>query len=114
MKYGMDEYEKAIVPVKESLFKKHVGGDVLELGIGTGPNLQYYKRFSTKAIRYGTMHFETHGRSPLVAMPPTPTPRGRYAARVTGLDPNAEMLEYARKEAARWRVPRILGGPPTS
>lgn len=45
---GMQDYERAIAPFKRSLFQKvkstaKAGGTrVLELGMGTGPNLAYY------------------------------------------------------------------------
>lgn len=42
----MKNYEKAIAPVKRQLFVDHLptssGARILELGIGTGPNLQYF------------------------------------------------------------------------
>ena len=44
MATGMREYEEGLAPVKRQLFGKvpFSGAHVLEIGMGTGPNLQYY------------------------------------------------------------------------
>ena len=50
MAHGMSGYEAEIVPVKERVFS-HISSqqaslgrpvDVIDIGIGTGPNLEYY------------------------------------------------------------------------
>lgn len=40
----MEQYEAEIAPLKRQLFSAAVvpGNEVLELGMGTGPNLKYY------------------------------------------------------------------------
>jgi len=44
MEYGMDSYENEMAERKAALFSGHVsqGDRILELGLGTGPNLKFY------------------------------------------------------------------------
>lgn len=53
MANGMEEYEAAIEPVKETIFSKLFQGEegtsvrtLVEVGIGTGPNIKYYSNRS--------------------------------------------------------------------
>ena len=52
MRDGMRDYEQQIVPVKEELLAPSMlrGKKVLEVGMGTGPSLQYYSRAGVKSV----------------------------------------------------------------
>lgn len=87
MSDGMKEYEDAVAPLKRRLFSQLLTQQaaaaaaaplqVLELGIGTGPNLPFYGRGGSSG---------SGGVSPSVEL--------------TGVDPNAFMLPYLRDNAA--------------
>ncbi len=55
MATGMEEYEAAVAPVKNELFDTVWVGDtkprnILEIGIGTGPNLKYIQARSVMPV----------------------------------------------------------------
>eukprot|EP00884_Botryococcus_braunii_P007325 jgi/Botrbrau1/16594/Bobra.0068s0024.1 len=77
MATGMERYEAAVAPVKNELFdtvwlESTKPRNILEIGIGTGPNLKYIKARS-----------------------------GSADIRITGVDPNKQMLPYLQEEAER-------------
>jgi hypothetical protein len=51
----MQQYEAEVAPLKRRLFAGAVspGTDVLELGMGTGPNLRYYGNKVMSGVRFG-------------------------------------------------------------
>jgi hypothetical protein len=60
----MQQYEAEIAPLKRRLFDAAVapGAEVLELGMGTGPNLRYYGSKVTSAAQL-EIHLEIGCRS---------------------------------------------------
>ncbi len=152
MKYGMDDYEQLVAPVKSKLFREAVqellseqqhgqqGGaqlleesqqgpgygpqrgedgavvtagaagagagaratrhvSILEVGVGTGPNFSFYAAAAREAagrpadtVQQGVQEQQQqHGQGVQV--------------RLVGVDPNPEMLKYAREAAANTQLP---------
>eukprot|EP00199_Chlamydomonas_sp_CCMP681_P002038 CAMPEP_0119116408 /NCGR_PEP_ID=MMETSP1180-20130426/52265_1 /TAXON_ID=3052 ORGANISM="Chlamydomonas cf sp, Strain CCMP681" /NCGR_SAMPLE_ID=MMETSP1180 /ASSEMBLY_ACC=CAM_ASM_000741 /LENGTH=344 /DNA_ID=CAMNT_0007105551 /DNA_START=81 /DNA_END=1115 /DNA_ORIENTATION=+ len=108
MATGMAKYETAMSPVKERLFAQLAAGFaaraqdelaepfcVLEIGIGTGPNLRYLCR----ALASNPLDSPAgptpvqHGDSFMAAMQQAPV-------LVRGIDPNSAMFPYTKEAAA--------------
>ncbi|KAG2491934.1 hypothetical protein HYH03_009667 [Edaphochlamys debaryana] len=129
MKYGMDDYEAAIRPVKRQLFEELAAklqrrspavvsdgsgspagpSRVLEVGIGTGPNFPFFTA-ALAGVATGSAG-EASGADSAAAGPaqiPAPT---QIQIQLVGLDPNPEMLRFARESAAQAGV-RLASGLP--
>ena len=106
MHSSMGVYEDAVRPLKERLFGELAaaagsgaapGLRVLEVGIGTGPNLAYLAR----AVGGGSDGGSSNGSSSDGGSSNGSSSSSSLAGlHVTGLDPNPEMQPYARAAAA--------------
>ncbi|KXZ54713.1 hypothetical protein GPECTOR_4g781 [Gonium pectorale] len=134
MRYGMDDYEAAIRPVKRQLFAELAsyltrpasagsgsgtdGGSgsppirrVLEVGVGTGPNYAWYSEALSAAVA-GTGAGTATAATAEVAGPTTTAAAAATAGlprlQVVGLDPSPAMLRFA-EESARAAGMRLAG-----
>jgi ubiquinone/menaquinone biosynthesis C-methylase UbiE len=102
MAEGMAQYEASIAPLKRQLFSELLGGlpgasaeqpaQLLELGVGTGPNLHCYAEYYGMA---GGMSSGTSG-----SLPPL---------HITGVDPNAFVRPYLEENMQKhgWPADRF-------
>lgn len=106
MAEGMADYEQSIAPVKRQLFAELLGGlhdwqvtpttgqpaHLLELGVGTGPNLRFYSEYYSSAGR-GSSSGGSGGTNG--SLPPL---------HITGVDPNPFMRPYLEEnmQEAGW------------
>ena len=58
MEGGMADYETKMRAVKDELFSKVVGEDILEIGMGTGPNMRYYEGLRVVGVEPNAQSFE--------------------------------------------------------
>lgn len=114
MATGMGEHESAVAPIKNQLFDlvwldNPDTRDVLDLGIGAGPNLKYIQpREVCMALdaRLGRC-FQLF--APSIRLYPRPQActdtrlflQGSAKVHVTGLDPNSQMFPYVNAEVER-------------
>eukprot|EP00878_Enallax_costatus_P019545 GHUV01020621.1.p2 GENE.GHUV01020621.1~~GHUV01020621.1.p2 ORF type:complete len:252 (+),score=94.78 GHUV01020621.1:727-1482(+) len=98
MAHGMEEYEAAIAPLKQAMFKQLLTPlvantstaadlfNILEVGLGTGPNLPFY-----------TQILQDSGTSGSTTSPDVQRRPPSYV--ITGVEPNLAMWEYAQAAA---------------
>ena len=58
MEGGMADYETKMRAVKDELFSKIVGEDILEIGMGTGPNMRYYEGLRVVGVEPNAQSFQ--------------------------------------------------------
>lgn len=104
----MQQYEAEIAPLKRRLFAGAVtsGTDVLELGMGTGPNLRYYGSKVTIAPLCASprIGYDMHGancmsRTCILYTPAEHVTCPLQDVQVTGIDVNTAMAQYAQQAA---------------
>ena len=54
----MADYETKMRAVKDELFSKIVGEDILEIGMGTGPNMRYYEGLRVVGVEPNAQSFQ--------------------------------------------------------
>lgn len=98
----MDFYEDQLASVKDTLFNNLFSPgleitNLLEVGVGSGPNFRYYKQQQEQQQPSTT----AAGASPDTSSTPSSSGGGRGSlTSVVGLDPNPAMQQYARESAA--------------
>ena len=105
----MAEYEQEIAPLKRRLFAQLLGGlgaseaapaQLLEVGVGTGPNLPFYAEFYATAGHPAGDAAAAAGSREAAAAATAPPPSAAQALpplHITGLDPNPYMREYLQQ-----------------
>ncbi|PSC76561.1 methyltransferase 7A [Micractinium conductrix] len=121
MASGMAEYEQEIAPLKRRLFAQLLGGlgaseaapaQLLEVGVGTGPNLPFYAEFYATAGHPAGDAAAAAGSREAAAAATAPPPSAAQALpplHITGLDPNPYMREYLQQnlKASGWPAQRF-------
>jgi hypothetical protein len=123
----MAEYETSVAPLKRRLFGELLGerlppgtsaeqpAQLLELGIGTGPNLPYYAGFyglsdgTSDSSSGGGATSSSEASSSSSQVPARPAGRSLPPLHVTGVDPNPFMRPYLEESAAAagWPLERL-------